>query len=69
MLTIIDVFLSLPIFILLIIISLHFGRNILFLMGLFILFGWPGLSLLNRTFSIQIKNYQYVQASKIDGGI
>ena len=67
MLTIIDVFLSLPIFILLIIISLHFGRNILFLMGLFILFGWPGLALLNRTFSIQIKNYQYVQASKLMG--
>ena len=67
MLTIIDVFLSLPIFILLIIISLHFGRSLLFLIGLFILFGWPGLALLNRTFSIQIKNYQYVQASKLMG--
>jgi peptide/nickel transport system permease protein len=67
MLTIIDIFLSLPSLILLIIISLHFGRNLLFLIGLFILFGWPGLALLNRTFSIQIKNYQYVQASKLMG--
>jgi peptide/nickel transport system permease protein len=67
MLTIIDIFLSLPSLILLIIISLHFGRNLLFLIGLFILFGWPGLALLNRTFSLQIKNYQYVQASKLMG--
>ena len=67
MLTIIDIFLTLPSLILLIIISLHFGRNLLFLIGLFILFGWPGLALLNRTFSIQIKNYQYVQASKLMG--
>ncbi len=67
MLTIIDIFLSLPSLILLIIISLHFGRNLLFLIGLFILFGWPGLALLNRTFSIQIKNYPYVEASKLMG--
>ncbi|HXT83599.1 MAG TPA: ABC transporter permease [Verrucomicrobiae bacterium] len=67
MLLIIDIFLTLPSFILLIIISLHFGRNLFFLIGLFILFGWPGLALLNRTFSIQIKNYQYVQASKLMG--
>jgi len=67
MLLIIDIFLTLPSLILLIIISLHFGRNLLFLIGLFILFGWPGLALLNRTFSIQIKNYQYVQASKLMG--
>ncbi len=67
MLLIIDIFLTLPSFILLIIISLHFGRSLLFLIGLFVLFGWPGLALLNRTFSIQIKNYQYVQASKLMG--
>ncbi|MER5174511.1 MAG: ABC transporter permease [Candidatus Nitrosocosmicus sp.] len=67
MLTIIDIFISLPQLILLIILSLHFGRNLLFLIGLFILFGWPGLALLNRTFSIQIKNYPYVEASKLMG--
>jgi peptide/nickel transport system permease protein len=67
MLTIIDIFISVPTLILFIIISIHFGRNLLFLIGLFILFGWPGLALLNRTFSIQIKNYQYVEASKLMG--
>jgi peptide/nickel transport system permease protein len=67
MLTIIDIFISVPTLILFIIISIHFGRNLLFLIGLFILFGWPGLALLNRTFSLQIKNYQYVEASKLMG--
>lgn len=67
MMTIIDIFISVPTLILFIIISIHFGRNLLFLIGLFILFGWPGLALLNRTFSIQIKNYQYVEASKLMG--
>ncbi|MGN6558943.1 MAG: ABC transporter permease [Candidatus Nitrosocosmicus sp.] len=67
MLTLIDIFISVPSLILLIIISIHYGRSLLILIGLFILFGWPGLALLNRTFSIQIKNYQYVQASKLMG--
>jgi peptide/nickel transport system permease protein len=67
MLTIIDIFISVPTLILFIIISIHFGRNLLFLIGLFILFSWPGLALLNRTFSLQIKNYQYVEASKLMG--
>lgn len=67
MLTIIDIFFSLPVLVLLIVISVHFGSNLLFLIGLFIIFGWPGLALLNRTFSIQIKNYQYVEASKLMG--
>jgi peptide/nickel transport system permease protein len=67
MLTMIDIFMTIPSFILLIIISLNFGRNLLFLIALFILFGWPGLALLNRTFSIQLKNYQYVEASKLMG--
>lgn len=67
MLTIIDIFFSLPVLVLLIVISIHFGSNLLFLIGLFVIFGWPGLALLNRTFSIQIKNYQYVEASKLMG--
>jgi peptide/nickel transport system permease protein len=67
MLTVIDIFISMPTFIIFIIISIHFGRNLLFLIGLFILFGWPGVALLNRTFSIQIKNYPYIEASKLMG--
>lgn len=67
MVVIIDIFLSIPTMVLFIILSLNFGRSILFLIGLFILFGWPGLALINRTFSIQIKNYPYVEASKLMG--
>lgn len=67
MVTIIDVFLSVPTLVIFIILSIHFGNSLLFLIGLFILFGWPGLALLNRTFSIQIKNYPYVEASKLMG--
>lgn len=67
MVVIIDIFLSIPTMVLFIILSLNFGRSLLFLIGLFILFGWPGLALINRTFSIQIKNYPYVEASKLMG--
>jgi peptide/nickel transport system permease protein len=67
MVVIIDIFLTVPTMVLFIILSLNYGKNILFLIGLFILFGWPGLALINRTFSIQIKNYPYVEASKLMG--
>jgi peptide/nickel transport system permease protein len=67
MVIIIDIFLSVPTMVLFIILSLNYGKSILFLIGLFILFGWPGLALINRTFSVQIKNYPYVEASKLMG--
>ena len=67
MVVIIDIFLSVPTMVLFIILSLNYGKSIIFLIGLFILFGWPGLALINRTFSIQIKNYPYVEASKLMG--
>ena len=67
MLIVIDIFRSIPTMVLFIILSLNFGRSLLFLIGLFVLFGWPGLGLINRTFSVQIKNYPYVEASKLMG--
>lgn len=67
MVIIIDIFLSIPTMVILIVLSLNFGKSLLFLIGLFVLFGWPGLALINRTFSIQIKNYPYVEASKLMG--
>ena len=67
MVIIIDIFLSIPTMVLFIILSLNFGSSLLFLIGLFVLFGWPGLALINRTFSVQIKNYPYVEASKLMG--
>lgn len=67
MVVIIDIFLSVPTMVLFIILSLNYGKSIIFLIVLFILFGWPGIALINRTFSIQIKNYPYVEASKLMG--
>jgi peptide/nickel transport system permease protein len=67
MVIIIDIFLSIPTMVILIILSLNFGKSLPFLIGLFVLFGWPGIALINRTFSIQIKNYPYVEASKLMG--
>ncbi|KAA2282731.1 ABC transporter permease [Candidatus Nitrosocosmicus sp. SS] len=67
MVIIIDIFLSIPTMVIFIILSLNFGKSLIFLIGLFVLFGWPGLALINRTFSIQIKNYPYVEASKLMG--
>ena len=67
MVIMIDIFLSIPTMVLFIILSLNFGNSLLFLIGLFVLFGWPGLALINRTFSVQIKNYPYVEASKLMG--
>lgn len=67
MVIVIDIFLSIPTMVIFIILSLNFGKSLLFLIGLFVLFGWPGLALINRTFSIQIKNYPYVEASKLMG--
>jgi len=67
MVIIIDIFLSIPTMVIFIVLSLNFGKSLLFLIGLFVLFGWPGLALINRTFSIQIKNYPYVEASKLMG--
>jgi peptide/nickel transport system permease protein len=67
MVIMIDLFLSIPTMVLFIVLSLNFGSSLLFLIGLFVLFGWPGLALINRTFSVQIKNYPYVEASKLMG--
>ena len=67
MVILIDLFLSIPTMVLFIVLSLNFGSSLLFLIGLFVLFGWPGLALINRTFSVQIKNYPYVEASKLMG--
>jgi peptide/nickel transport system permease protein len=67
MVIMIDIFLSIPTMVLFIILSLNYGNSLLFLIGLFVLFGWPGLALINRTFSVQIKNFPYVEASKLMG--
>jgi peptide/nickel transport system permease protein len=62
-----DLFVSLPTLILLILISVRFGLSIYPIVVLLILFGWAGGARLTRSLSLQIKNYQYVEASKMMG--
>jgi peptide/nickel transport system permease protein len=62
-----DFFISLPVLILLILISVRYGLNIYLIVVLLILFGWAGSARLTRSLSLQIKNYQYVEASKMMG--
>jgi peptide/nickel transport system permease protein len=62
-----DFFISLPVLILLILISVRYGLNIFFIVILLILFGWAGGARLTRSLSLQIKNFQYVEASKMMG--
>ena len=56
-----------PVLILLILISVRFGLNIYLIVVLLILFGWAGSARLTRSLALQIKNYQYVEASKLMG--
>jgi peptide/nickel transport system permease protein len=62
-----DFFISLPVLILLILISVRHGLNVFFIVILLILFGWAGGARLTRSLSLQIKNFQYVEASKMMG--
>jgi peptide/nickel transport system permease protein len=62
-----DFFISLPVLILLILISVRYGLNIFLIVLLLILFGWAGGARLTRSLSLQIKTFQYVEASKMMG--
>jgi peptide/nickel transport system permease protein len=62
-----DFFISLPVLILLILISVRYGLNIFYIVILLILFGWAGGARLMRSIALQIKNFQYVEASKMMG--
>ena len=62
-----DFFISLPVLILLILISVRYGLNIFYIVILLILFGWAGGARLMRSLALQIKNFQYVEASKMMG--
>jgi peptide/nickel transport system permease protein len=62
-----DFFISLPVIILLILISVRYGLNIFYIVILLILLGWAGGARLMRSLALQIKNFQYVEASKMMG--
>jgi peptide/nickel transport system permease protein len=62
-----DFFILLPVFILLILLSVTFGLNIYLIIVLLIIFGWAGTAKLTRSLALQIKNFHYVEASKLMG--
>jgi peptide/nickel transport system permease protein len=62
-----DLFISLPVFILLILLSIRFGLNIFLIVIFLIIFGWAGSAKVARSLALQIKNLQYVEASKLMG--
>jgi peptide/nickel transport system permease protein len=62
-----DIFYSLPVLPLLIILSVSIGRSIFLFVGFLVLFGWVGMAKIGRSLALQIKNLQYVEAAELMG--
>lgn len=62
-----DIFYTLPQLPILVILSVTIGRNIFLITGFLIIFGWVGTAKISRSLALQIKNLQYVEASKLLG--
>lgn len=62
-----DIFYSLPSLPLLIILSITIGRSIFSIAGILVIFGWVGTAKIIRSIALQIRNFQYVDASKLMG--
>lgn len=62
-----DVFYSLPLLPLLVILSVTVGRSIFLITGFLIIFSWVGMAKVSRSLALQIKNLQYVEAARLMG--
>ena len=62
-----DIFYSIPSLPLLVILSITVGRSIFLLAAFLIVFSWVGMAKLSRSQTLQIKNMQYVEASRLMG--
>jgi peptide/nickel transport system permease protein len=62
-----DVFYSLPLLPLLVILSVTVGRSIFLITGFLVIFGWVGMAKVSRSLALQIKNLQYVEAARLMG--
>jgi len=62
-----DVFYSLPTLPLLVILSITVGRSIFLVTGFLVIFGWVSMAKVSRSLALQIKNQQYVEASRLMG--
>jgi len=62
-----DVFYSLPTLPLLVILSVTIGRSIFLITGFLVIFGWVGMAKISRSFALQIKSLQYIEAARLMG--
>jgi peptide/nickel transport system permease protein len=62
-----DVIYAMPSLPLLIILAVTLGNSIFLIVGFLMIFAWVGTAKISRSMAIQIKNLQYVEASKIMG--
>jgi peptide/nickel transport system permease protein len=62
-----DIFYAFPALILLILLSVTFGRSIILIILLLMIFGWMGTAKVIRSIALQIRNFQYVEAAKLMG--
>ena len=62
-----DLVISLPTFVFLVILSITIGSSIFIITLFLVIFGWSGIARVARSLALQIKNLQYVEASKLMG--
>jgi peptide/nickel transport system permease protein len=62
-----DVFYSLPTLPLLVILSVTIGRSIFLITGFLVIFGWVGMAKISRSFALQLKSLQYIEAARLMG--
>jgi peptide/nickel transport system permease protein len=62
-----DLVISLPTFVFLVLLSITIGSSIYLITLFLVIFGWSGIARIARSLALQIKNLQYVEASKLMG--
>lgn len=62
-----DLVISLPTLVILILLATFIGSSIFLITFFIVIFGWSGIARIARSLALQIKNLQYVEASKLMG--
>jgi peptide/nickel transport system permease protein len=62
-----DIFYAVPTLLILIIVSITFGRSIFLIIAILMFFSWMGTAKVIRSITLQIRNFQYVEAAKLMG--
>jgi peptide/nickel transport system permease protein len=62
-----DIFYAFPTLLLLILLSIIYGRSMLLIIGILLIFSWMGTAKIIRSIALQMRNFQYVEAAKLMG--